>query len=101
MKKGSNSERLFRAAEDGLNTLEMLFEKTKQVLSDSTKGRVSEIAVLLGGTPMTPKQVFRIYLPDVYLGHLPSNHPDRKNLLQLLQYVVIFDCYFLLVKTAS
>lgn len=98
MKKGSNVERLFKAAEDGLKTLEMLFEKTKQELSDSKKGKVSEIAILLGGTPMTPKQVYRIYLPDVYLGHSPSNHPDRKNLLQLLQCVTKF---FFLINLKS
>lgn len=88
LKKGSNVERLFRAAEEGLTTLEMLFEKTKLELSDCKSGRVSEIALILGSSPMTPKQVYRIYLPDVYLGHSPSNHPERKNLLQLLQSLI-------------
>lgn len=86
----SSVERQFKVAESGLETLELLFEKTKEELSNSNKGFVSEIALLFGSTPMTPKQVYIIHLPEVCLGHSSVNHPERKHLFHLLQYVPNF-----------
>ncbi|KAK6639587.1 hypothetical protein RUM43_007860 [Polyplax serrata] len=85
----SSVERQFKIAENGLETLELLFEKTREELADSKKGCISEVALLFGSTPMTPKQVYIIHLPKLCLDHSAKNHPERKHLVHLLQSVIL------------
>lgn len=79
----TNVERLFRIAEEGLTTLEILFENTKDEITK--RGKVNEVTLLFGGSPLTPKQVYHIHLPEFCCDHKLTTHEQRKHLLHFLQ----------------
>ncbi|EEB13889.1 conserved hypothetical protein [Pediculus humanus corporis] len=81
-RKNSNTNQI---AENGLDTLELLFEKTRSELENSKKEHIKEVALVFGSTPMMPKQVYIIHLPQLCLNHSANFHFEKKYTFHLLR----------------
>lgn len=51
-------------------------------------GMVQEVAMILGATPLSPRDVYRFQFPPLLLGHLESKHPHQSNLLSLFRCLI-------------
>lgn len=52
------------------------------------EGHVEEVAMILGATPLSPRDVYRVQFPPPLYGHLDSKHPYQNSLLQLFRCVL-------------
>ena len=48
-------------------------------------GLVEEIAMILGATPLSPRDVYRIQFPRLLYGHSDAKHPYQNSLLQMFR----------------
>ncbi|KAG8233785.1 hypothetical protein J437_LFUL003857 [Ladona fulva] len=83
-------ERHHSKATDAVDTLENIFKNIEAefMISDEDGiGRVEEVVVMFGATPVTPKDVFRIQLPPVKFHSVfdTPKPPSRKTMVQLLR----------------
>lgn len=54
----------------------------------SENGQVEEIAMILGATPLSPRDVYRFQFPPLLFGHLDSKHPHQSSSLALIRFVL-------------
>lgn len=78
------SEKLFKLAETCVDTLEEIFLKTSTEFSND-QVLVSEVVLLLGGSLLTPQQVYRLHFPVFELGHLPKHHSGQLIMTEILK----------------
>lgn len=70
--KNYQAERHFRTVSSAYDTTETILAQIKnQFKSGST---IEEILLLFGGSEMSPKEVYRIRIPNLAMGHLEGNH---------------------------
>lgn len=78
------SEKLFKLAEKLVETLEEIFLKTSTEFAND-QIVVSEVVLLLGGSLLSPQQVYRLHFPSFELGHLPKHHSGQLIMNEVLK----------------
>ncbi|XP_071453772.1 MAD2L1-binding protein [Hetaerina americana] len=77
-----------------VETLESIFQNIEaefMIGSQSGFGGVEEVVVLFGATPVTPKDVFRIQIPEIRSDLETPKPPSRKMMIQLLRCLLESD----------
>lgn len=82
------AERNFRKAEETFLNLESAFKDIRSELQEQSSNAINEVLIILGNTPLHPRNIFRILIPVLSLGHKEENHPSQKYLPSLFQALV-------------
>lgn len=67
-----------------MDSLEEIFKECSKKFAEENS-QLLEIVFLFGGTILTPKQIYRLVLPDMELGHAPKNHSERPIMADILR----------------
>jgi len=78
------SHELFNKAKTCVDSFEEIFKQLSHVFSSENK-EISEVVFLFGGSIMSPKQIYRMELPAIELGHRQQNHSRQQVLSELLK----------------
>lgn len=77
----------YRKIKGLFETMQSTFQNLKEEFS-SENGVIKEVAMVLGATPLSPRDVFRLQFPPLLFGHLESKHPHQHSLLQLFRCLI-------------
>lgn len=83
-------DRHFQIVSNAYDTIELLL---RQVRNQFRSGAcVQEVMFLFGGSEMSPKEVYRILIPEIPHGHFENNHLScgEKLSRDVLRYIEIF-----------
>lgn len=84
---GSDSEKKVNyQAERHFNIVSTAYDSTELLLNQIKNqfkmgGRIEEILVLFGGSELSPKEAYRIRIPNLAFGHVENNHVSITNKL--------------------
>lgn len=75
--KNYQAERHFRTASSAYDTTETIIAQIKKQFKNGSI--IEEIILLFGSSEMSPKEVYRIRIPNLAIGHLEENHYTMTN----------------------
>lgn len=70
--KNYQAERHYRTVSHAYDSVELLLKEMKNHFRDGNK--IEEILLLFGGSELSPKEVYRIRIPNLAFGHVESYH---------------------------
>ncbi|XP_034237876.1 MAD2L1-binding protein [Thrips palmi] len=85
--RSCQAENEFIKVKGMFESMQNAFQNLEEELC-SHEGMIQEIAMILGATPLSPRDVYRFQFPPLLLGHLDSKHPHQSNLLSLFRCLI-------------
>uniref|UniRef100_A0A1B6DUJ5 MAD2L1-binding protein n=1 Tax=Clastoptera arizonana TaxID=38151 RepID=A0A1B6DUJ5_9HEMI len=81
----------FKKIEEAFEILENTFQNIEVELINAGNNAIHEIAILFGPTIMSPKDIYRIKIPVLSLGHCENRHGIQKQKHNLFRDILVSD----------
>ncbi|XP_026275432.1 MAD2L1-binding protein [Frankliniella occidentalis] len=81
------AETEFKKVKAIMESMQTAFQCLEEEICNAN-GMVEEVAMILGATPLSPRDVYRFQYPPLLHGHLDSKHPHQSSLLELFRCLI-------------